>query len=53
MHHDALELPDGEIILVTRLCEGQTATVIQLPARNGQEVVVPDNAIKPTVSPAP
>jgi hypothetical protein len=31
-HHDALELPDGRLILVTRLCEGQHATVLQLPA---------------------
>jgi len=32
MHHDALEFPDGGILLVTRLCEGQHATVLQLPA---------------------
>jgi hypothetical protein len=32
MHHDALELPDGQIILLTRLNEGQIATVLQLPA---------------------
>jgi hypothetical protein len=32
MHHDALEFPDGEILLVTRLCEGQHARVLQLPA---------------------
>jgi len=31
MHHDALEFPNGEIVLVTRLCEGQHATVLQLP----------------------
>ena len=31
-HHDALEFPGGQIVLVTRLCEGQTATVLQLPA---------------------
>jgi hypothetical protein len=31
-HHDALEFPDGQIVLVTRLCEGQQATVLQLPA---------------------
>src|SRR5881398_3155744 len=29
MHHDALEFPDGQIVLVTRLCEGQRATVLQ------------------------
>jgi len=30
-HHDALEFPDGQIVLVTRLCEGQALTVLQLP----------------------
>jgi hypothetical protein len=32
MHHDALELPNGKIVLLTSLREGQFATVIQLPA---------------------
>jgi hypothetical protein len=31
-HHDALEFPDGQIVLLTRLCEGQRARVLQLPA---------------------
>jgi hypothetical protein len=31
-HHDALEFPDGQLILVARLCDGQRATVLQLPA---------------------
>ncbi len=31
-HHDALEFPDGKIILLTRVCAGQRATVLQLPA---------------------
>ena len=31
VHHDALELPSGEIVLLTRLREGQCATVLQLP----------------------
>jgi hypothetical protein len=31
-HHDALELPDGQIVLLTSLSEGQQATVLQLPA---------------------
>jgi hypothetical protein len=31
-HHDALEFPDGRIELLTLLCEGQEATVLQLPA---------------------
>ncbi len=32
-HHDALEFPDGQIVLLTSLCEGQQATVLQLPAK--------------------
>jgi len=32
-HHDALEFPDGSTVLLTRLYEGQKATVLQLPAR--------------------
>ena len=31
-HHDALEFPDGEIVLLTYLMEGQQGTVFQLPA---------------------
>jgi hypothetical protein len=31
-HHDALEFPDGQIVLLTLLCENQQATVLQLPA---------------------
>lgn len=31
-HHDALEFPDGKIVLLTHLWEGQQATVLQLPA---------------------
>jgi hypothetical protein len=30
-HHDAIEFPDGRHVLVTLLCEGQRATVLQLP----------------------
>jgi hypothetical protein len=28
VHHDALEFPNGDIVLVTRLSEGQHATVV-------------------------
>jgi hypothetical protein len=31
-HHDALELSNGAIVLVTSLAAGQRATVLQLPA---------------------
>ena len=30
-YHDALEFPDGEIVLLTELREGQQAAVLQLP----------------------
>ena len=42
-HHDALEFPNGQIVLVTRLCEGQVATVLQLP-------VDPAKVTEPTVA---
>jgi hypothetical protein len=45
-HHDALEFPDGHVILVTRLCEGQHATVLQLPV-----MVQPSEAAPERTSP--
>jgi hypothetical protein len=33
INHDALEFPDGKIVLLTRLYEGQNATVLTLPTR--------------------
>src|SRR4029453_15284403 len=41
-HHDALEFPDGRTGLLTLLaipCEGQAATVLQLPA---QQTITPE-----------
>jgi hypothetical protein len=32
-HHDALEFPDGRVVLLTMLCDGQEAPVLQLPAQ--------------------
>jgi len=32
-HHDTVEFPNGERMLLTHLCEGQHATVLQLPAQ--------------------
>jgi hypothetical protein len=43
VHHDALEFPDGKIVLLTHLCKGQRATVLQLPA---SPRVTTDNAQK-------
>ena len=36
-HHDALEFASGHVVLLTRLCEGQRATVLQLPALGASE----------------
>jgi hypothetical protein len=32
-HHDAIEFPDGQIVLLSHLCVGQHLTVLQLPAQ--------------------
>jgi hypothetical protein len=40
-HHDALEFPDGKIVLLTFLEEGQQATVLQLPATH-QNTLTPE-----------
>jgi hypothetical protein len=37
VHHDALEFPDGKIVLLTRVIEGQHAMVLQLPASQQPE----------------
>ena len=42
-HHDALEFPDGQVVLLTSLTEGQRATVLQLPA-TGVETKVTQEA---------
>jgi hypothetical protein len=56
VHHDALEFPNGQIVLLTRLVEGQAATVLQMPATPYQkdeaaEASHHDHA--PAVEPAP
>lgn len=46
-HHDALEFPNGEVVLVTMLREGLRASVLQLPAdpeqRASTDTEVPSN----------
>jgi hypothetical protein len=44
-HHDALEFPDGQLVLVTRLCDGQRATVLQLPA--GARATAEETVVEP------
>ncbi len=46
-YHDALEFPDGKIVLVTHMRRGQVATVLQLPpfaetADRREPVVAPE-----------
>ena len=48
-HHDALEFPNGQTVLVTRLCEGQHVTVLQLPA-TGKPASAEEQAQQPVVS---
>jgi hypothetical protein len=44
-HHDALEFPDGTVVLLTFLEEGQQATVLQLPVTpEGARVPEPEKA---------
>ena len=43
-HHDALEFPDGEIVKLTFLQEGQQATVLQLPVSAGVGATAPERA---------
>lgn len=37
-NHDALELPDGRVVLLTRLCVGQRATVLQVPPLRAADI---------------
>jgi hypothetical protein len=48
-HHDALEFPDGQVVLLTKLCEGQRATVLQLPAAT-RPVAAPEHWAEFTAS---
>jgi hypothetical protein len=38
VHHDALELSNGKVVLITKLKEGQCATVLQLPRPGSSEI---------------
>jgi hypothetical protein len=53
-HHDALEFPNGKIVLVTKLRAGQRASVLQLPATAKPHVHVheaPQAATRPATTP--
>jgi hypothetical protein len=56
LHHDALEFPDGEIVMVTRLIAGQSASVLQLPASKREPDRVAETSEQPAMAattPAP
>ena len=42
MHHDALEFPDGQVVLLTHLRADQYASVLQLPAQAKSPAEVAD-----------
>jgi hypothetical protein len=48
-HRDALEFPDGKIVLLTHLCMGQKATVLQVPASGSANVDVSERHTSVTV----
>jgi hypothetical protein len=50
IHRDTLEFPDGKVVLLTRLCEGQKATVLQLPAEAHVTVEAKKREPGPTVA---
>jgi hypothetical protein len=37
-YHDALEFPDGKVVLLTRLVAGQRATILQMPVADVSRV---------------
>jgi hypothetical protein len=53
VHHDALEFPDGKTVLLTQLCKGQRAIVLQLPAGIGVGVTMDDAQSKDSTVASP
>jgi hypothetical protein len=49
-HHDAIEFPDGQIVLLTHLRAGQHASVLQLPAQAKSPDDVGDVEAQPRVA---
>ncbi len=50
IHRDALEFPDGKVVLLTRLYEDQEATVLQLPAEAHMAVEANKRELGPIVA---
>jgi len=53
VHHDALEFPDGLIVLLTMLVAGQRATVLQLPVAAQEPKPEAQPEARPEAEPAP
>jgi hypothetical protein len=53
VHHDALEFPGGQIVMVTRLMPGQHATVLQLPVPKQDHVRAAESAPERARTPEP
>jgi hypothetical protein len=51
-HHDALEFPGGQVVLLTRLSPGQHATVLQLPVPSSKTPAA-EESVPPTVERVP
>jgi hypothetical protein len=51
VHHDALEFPDGQIVMVARLAVGQTATVLQLPLVAQDQERATRRSARPSLTP--
>ena len=55
-HHDALEFPNGQLVLLTLLMAGQRVTVLQLPAApesvKPKEELVVTRAVEPDLADA-
>jgi len=47
-HHDALEFPGGEVVLLTNLSPGQHATVLQLPVSSESKEPASEERVSPT-----
>jgi len=52
-HHDAVEFPDGRVMLITRLRPGQYATVLQLQVRAPAAAEAKTKTEQRPASPAP
>ena len=50
VHFDALEFPDGQVLKLTRLIAGQSATVLQLPVTTQRQLHAESRVVRSAVS---